>query len=457
MGVKDLKHAFDPESVVVIDADEEGEGLGCRIMSNIVKSGFKGRLVVVGGESIPGSEAVSGINDIPEGIDLAIICSKPGKVPELVKGLSLKGVKVALIVSRGFAETVRKVPIDLENELRRIVREHGIRVIGPGSQGIGSPCTGFQAFWPLLKPGPVAVVSRSGAVAATLASWLSVEDVGVSRVITLGNKVDVDEVDALTYLRDDDKTRSIALYIEALRNGRRFIEEASKTTAVKPVAALKPGRTRAGAFAVASRTGVSAGIHRLYIEAFRKSGIIPASTIEELYDISKGLSMLRASAGSSVQVVTTSIGAGVIAADYLELYGLGLAKTSPETKEVIRGLISKKALVSNPLNLPNDVSVNEFKLAMEEVIKDERVDIVIVILSVFTKTLPGITEALINVCRESPKPVIPVIMGGECKELAKLHRYGVPAYPTPERAAAVASALVWYSNYLKMRRLGIID
>ncbi len=451
MGIKEvIRKIFEPKSVAVVGVRKDSRNPGYEVLKNIVRMGFKGELYAVGPADVGqelGVPTYSSVSELPEGVELAIVSVPTEEVPKVVEELGARGVRVVIILSRGFSETGRTSKRDLEDRVMEAARKHGIRVLGPGSQGVGNPSKSFYASWPLVKErGPLAIVSRSGAIASTLAAWAVEEGLGISKLATLGNKADLDEVDILEYLAEDDESKSIALYIEAVRDGRRLMKVLEKTTLRKPVVALKSGRTKSGAFAVASRLGMPAGHYRLYLEAFRKTGALPATSLEELYDVWKGLALLPLVRGSNVQIITTSIGAGVILADALEELGLRLAKTSPEVKRILRRRVSEHSLISNPLNLPRDASESEINSAIEEVMKDQRVDIVMVVLAGVTlRTSASLAKWVSN----GNKALIPILLGSAKDEIVNLQKQGIPAYTTPERGARVAAALVKYSSYLR--------
>jgi len=445
-----IRRIFEPRSVAVVGVRKDSKNPGYEVLKNIVRLGFKGELYAVGSVDVGkelGIPTYSSVSELPGGVELAIVSVPTEDVPKVVDELGARGVRVVIILSRGFSETGRTSRRDLENQVMAIARKHGIRVLGPGSQGVGNPSKYFYASWPLIeKHGPLSVVSRSGAVASTLAAWAVEEGLGISKLATLGNKADLDEVDMLEYLAEDEDSKCVALYIEAVRDGRRFMKVLQKVTVRKPVVALKSGKTRSGAFAIASRLGMPAGHYRLYLEAFRKTGVIPASDLEELYDLWKGLALLPPVHGLNVQIITTSIGAGVLLADALEELGLKLAKTSPEVKRVLRRKVSEHSLIGNPLNLPRDASEAEVSSAIEEVMKDQRVDIVMVVLAGMTLRA---ANALIGWGRHEGKALIPILLGPSMEKVLNLQRQGIPVYVTPERGARVAAALAKYSMYVR--------
>ena len=451
LGIKEvIRKIFEPRSVAVVGVRRDPRDPGYEVLKNIVRAGFKGELYVVGTADVGrelGIPTYYSVSELPKNVELAIVSVPTEEVPKVVEELGARGVNVVVILSRGFSETGRTLRRDLESKVMEVARKHGVRVLGPGSQGVGNPSKSFYASWPLVRrEGPLAIVSRSGAVASTLATWAVEEGLGISKLATLGNKADLDEVDMLEYLAEDDESRCVALYIEAVRDGRRFMKVLKEVTIRKPVVALKSGRTRSGAFAVASRLGIPAGHYRLYLEAFRKTGVLPASGLEELYDVWKGLALLPLVQGFSVQIITTSIGAGVILADALEELGLRLAKTSPEVKEVLRRRVSEHSLISNPLNLPRDASESEINSAIEEVMKDPRVDIVMVVLAGMTLRA---SKALVRWKNYEGKALIPVLLGPCREEVIGLQEQGIPAYAAPERGARIAAALARYSAYLR--------
>jgi len=445
---------FEPESVAVIGASRDPSKTGHVILKNIVEGGYKGRIYPINpsANEILGLKCYKSVLEVPENIDLAVVVVPARLVPSVIDELGVKKVKAAVIISGGFRETGTQEGRRLEEELKNKAISNNVRVLGPNCQGVNNPHVGLCASWPLIRSrGPLAIVSQSGTIAAAFELWAEEEGIGVSKMAALGNKIDVDETDLLEYLRDDAETRAIAMYIESVRDGRRFLRVATETSLKKPVVVLKSGRTPSGVRAVASHTGSLAGSYAIYYSAFRKAGIAVADTIEELYDIAKGLALLPRTDGERIQIVTSSGGSGIVSVDYAEMLGLKLASLEESSRESLRSELPTHCIVGNPLDLTGDADAERYDKVLKVLVKDPNID---VILTIFGDPIPGASE-VIKKWFNSGKTIVPVYIGGgsvEVVERRKMHESRIPTFKTPERAVKVVKALVDYTRFLRMHQ-----
>jgi acetyl coenzyme A synthetase (ADP forming)-like protein len=445
---------FEPESVAVIGASRDPSKTGHVILKNIVEGGYKGRIYPINpsANEILGLKCYKSVLEVPENIDLAVVVVPARLVPSVIDELGVKKVKAAVIISGGFRETGTQEGHRLEEELKNKAISNNVRVLGPNCQGVNNPHVGLCASWPLIRSrGPLAIVSQSGTIAAAFELWAEEEGIGVSKMAALGNKIDVDETDLLEYLRDDAETRAIAMYIESVRDGRRFLKVATETSLKKPVVVLKSGRTPSGVRAVASHTGSLAGSYAIYYSAFRKAGIAVADTIEELYDIAKGLALLPRTDGERIQIVTSSGGSGIVSVDYAEMLGLRLASLEESSRESLRSELPTHCIVGNPLDLTGDADAERYDKVLKVLVKDPNID---VILTIFGDPIPGASE-VIKKWFNSGKTIVPVYIGGgsvEVVERRKMHESRIPTFKTPERAVKVVKALVDYTRFLRMHQ-----
>ncbi|MCC6032492.1 MAG: CoA-binding protein [Desulfurococcaceae archaeon] len=445
---------FEPESVAVIGASRDPSKTGHVILKNIVEGGYKGRIYPINpsANEILGLKCYKSVLEVPENIDLAVVVVPARLVPSVIDELGVKKVKAAVIISGGFRETGTQEGRRLEEELKNKAISNNVRVLGPNCQGVNNPHVGLCASWPLIRSrGPLAIVSQSGTIAAAFELWAEEEGIGVSKMAALGNKIDVDETDLLEYLRDDAETRAIAMYIESIRDGRRFLRVATETSLKKPVVVLKSGRTPSGVRAVASHTGSLAGSYAIYYSAFRKAGIAVADTIEELYDIAKGLALLPRTDGERIQIVTSSGGSGIVSVDYAEMLGLRLASLEESSRESLRSELPTHCIVGNPLDLTGDADAERYDKVLKVLVKDPNID---VILTIFGDPIPGASE-VIKKWFNSGKTIVPVYIGGgsvEVVERRKMHESRIPTFKTPERAVKVVKALVDYTRFLRMHQ-----
>ncbi len=447
----EIKLLFEPKSVAVIGASRDPAKTGHIILKNIVEGGYKGEIYPINPATneILGLRCHKSVLEVPASIDLAVVVVPARLVPNVIDELSIKGVRATVIISGGFRETGTQEGLRLEEELKSRASRGNVRVLGPNCQGVNNPHVGLCASWPLVRSkGPIAIISQSGTIAAALELWAEEEGIGISKMATLGNKIDVDETDLLEYLKDDADTKSIAMYIESVRDGRRFLRVAIETSRKKPVVVLKSGRTPSGMKAVASHTGSLAGSYAIYRSAFRKAGIVVADTIEELYDIAKGLALLPRTEGDRIQIVTSSGGSGIVSVDYAETLNLRLANLSESSKENLRSELPPHCIVGNPLDLTGDADAARYDRVLKILVGDPNID---VILTIFGDPIPNASD-VIKKWFNSGKTIVPVYIGGgavEAVERRKMHESQIPTFKTPERAVKVVRALIDYTRFLR--------
>ena len=430
-----LSAIFTPKSVAVIGASSSPEKLGFQILKNIRDAGFKGPIYPVN----PKAAAILDLRCYPsigavEGApELAVIIVPATAVPATLAECGAKGAKGAIVISGGFGESGPEGEA-LQRRAVEAARTHRIRMVGPNCQGVNNPYHGLCASWPLLTMrGSMAVVSQSGTVAAALMDWAGQEGIGVSALVSMGNRADVDEADLVEHFDGDPQTRAIALYIEGVKDGPRFLAAARR--ARKPIVVLKPGRTEKGRQAAELHTKSLAGRDEVYQGAFRQFGICRAETLHELYDFSKTLAYLRRPTGRRVLIVTSSGGCGVLAADIAAAEGLDVAPLPDAVASQLRSFLPRHFVVNNPLDLTGDATAQIYKDVLA--VAKGSFDVVAVI---FGDPILGASEVI---DREHPELVI--FLGGaevEREEGRRLHARGVPVFPTPERGMRALAQLV---------------
>jgi len=480
-----LEKIFNPRSVAVIGVSREEEKPGYVIFRNMLtnlkarRTRFKLFGVNPFVKEILGVKMYSSILDIEEDIDLAIIVVPAKVVPKVLEECGAKGVRAVVIISAGFSEVGN---VELERMVEKIATKYNIRVVGPNCLGVYDPYSGIDTiFLPFTKKlrsgkelisaprpdrGLIAIVSQSGALGLAILDYMAGEGIGVSKFISYGNKVDVDECDVLEYLKDDERTRVILMYLENVKKGRKFIEVARSVTVKKPVVVLKAGRTEAGAKAAVSHTGALAGVDEVYDAAFRRGGIIRAYSLEELLDAGKALAYQPPAKGGCVAILTDGGGAGVIAADEAELQGLEVVKLSESTIEEFNklkkeGFLPTFAITTNPVDLTGSATTQMYEASLRILLRDEKVDAVVLIALHHIPGIPSIEELVertARVAKEHKKPVVVATIGGS-EAVLYLRKYYekfyLPSYPSPERAVRALKALVTYGAYLK--RVGIME
>ena len=279
-----LRALFRPDRIAVIGASAKPEKMGFQILKNILDAGFEGQVIPVNpkGETILGVPSVKSVDEIPPGIDLCVVIIPAPSVPGTVLQLGQKKVKAAIIITGGFAESGAE-GARLQEEVAENASRCGIRVVGPNCQGVNYPHHRLCASWPLItRRGAMAIASQSGTVGAALADWAAEERLGFSAFVSMGNRIDVDEADLIEFFASDPNTKVITLYIEGVKNARRFLTAVQKCR--KPIVIFKAGRTERGRKAAESHTRSLAGKDEVYDAVFRQFGVHRATTLEELYD-----------------------------------------------------------------------------------------------------------------------------------------------------------------------------
>ena len=286
-----LESFFKPKSVAVVGASKQPRKFGHVILKNFVESEFGGRIYPVNprAENVLGIKAYPSVKEIPDELDLAVIAVPAPLVPSVIDDCLSKDVDAAVIISGGFKETGEKGAA-LELEIKKKIIGNKLRIIGPNCIGIYDPVnhvdTLFLPRYRLRRPkrGPIAFISQSGAFGSAVLDWATSQEIGISKFISIGNKIDVDEIDLINYLAEDPLTKCITIYVESINRGREFLRAAKEITGSKPLIVLKGGLTKEGATAALSHTGALAGSAKIYEGAFKQAGVIQADTVDELFD-----------------------------------------------------------------------------------------------------------------------------------------------------------------------------
>ncbi|MCO6041011.1 acetate--CoA ligase family protein [Thermococcus alcaliphilus] len=462
--VEELKPFFEPKAVAIIGATNKKGKVGNVIFENFKRNKeqgiFKGNIYPVNPklDEIEGYKVYKSVKELPDDTDLAVISIPAPFVPNTMREIAEKGIKAVVIITGGFGELGEEGK-KMEEEILQIARENGIRVIGPNCVGVYVPDTGVDTvFLPeekmdRPKSGPIAFVSQSGAFAAAMLDWAALAGIGIGKMVSYGNKIDVDDADLMDYFIYDDSIRVVTFYIEGVKDGRKFIEAAKRITKVKPVIALKSGRTEYGAKAASSHTGSLAGADVIYDAVFKQTGILRAEDFEHMFDVAKAFAKCKLPKGDRVGIITDGGGAGVMASDAVAKFGLKMAELSEETIKYLKEHFPPHAVAGNPTDVVGDTDAQRYKYAIEAFVNDPNVDAIVVIVLFQVPLLDEeeIIEILADYAKKSEKPIVAVAMGGKKTEYyAKiLEEKGVPVYPTPERGVRALAGLVQYSKYLE--------
>jgi acyl-CoA synthetase (NDP forming) len=446
-----LEPFFIPRGIAVVGVSEKPGKLGGIIWENLKRAGFRGALHAVNPRypSFGGAPCYPSLREVPDPADLAVLAVPAPHVPEVLQDQGARGIRHAVIISGGFAEAGPEGTV-LQAASAEIARAHGIRVIGPNCLGIYAPGTGIDTlFLPRERlerpdPGGLAILSQSGAFLSTLLDLLAQEGLGVSKAVNYGNRIDVGESPLLEYLSEDPETRVVAIYMESVDEGRRFVAAAARCSRVKPVLVVKVGKTEAAGRAARSHTAALAGRHAIYRAAFRKAGVVEVASFEALLDGVKACLLQPPPRGKRVLIITNGGGMGVAAVDRAAQVGLEV----PDLPEALavrwRSRFPPFYTIGNPLDLTGNSTDEDFATAIQEGLADPSFDAALVIaLTPVLGLSDRLAERIARAARAATKPLVCCSVGGRRTPhlVRRLHAEGIPVFPSPERAADALAVL----------------
>ncbi len=448
-----LNEFFNPKSIAIIGASRTPGKIGYTILENL-KNSFNGKIYPINpnAKEILGLTTYPSVLNVKEKIDLAIVVVPAEIVKNVVKECVKKKIKAIVIISSGFSEIGEK---ERELELKKICKGKKTRIIGPNCIGIYKKDLDM-IFFPkdkLKRPpeGSISFITQSGAFGSILLDIMANEGVGISKFISIGNKVDVNEIELIEYLAKDLNTRCIALYLESVSDGEEFVKVAKKITKKKPIVCFKAGKTEKGSEAVASHTGALAGSHAVFSAALKQAGIIEAKTSDEIFDFAKALANQPVMKDNKIAIVTDGGGFGVVATDKAIELGLELPSLSKNSIKKLKEFLPKYAITKNPIDLTGDATVERYQKALEIVLKDKNISGVACIALM---QIPTLTDEIVDVirdCKVFGKPIVVCSAGSDyvLRRNRKLESYGIPVYPTPERAIKALAVLYEYGKILE--------
>jgi len=474
--MKQIDSFFDPKSVAVVGASRKTFKAGAVIFRNFYinrnRGLFKGELYPVNPseEEILGLKSYPTLRDIPREVEAAVIVIPAAAVPQAMEDAAAKGVKAVTIISAGFGEIGNH---ELERRVKEIALNAGIRVLGPNCLGVYDARTGVDMLFlpetkvllsgeevvatPRPMPGNISLISQSGAFGAAALDYMAGNEFGVDKFASFGNKMDISEPEMLEYFSHEKETKVILLYAESIEKGREFLEVARRVSHEKPIVALKSGRTASGARAAVSHTGALAGSDKIYDAAFRQAGVIRAKSMESFFDMAKALALQPPAAGRRVVVLTDGGGAGVMTVDECESLGIEITNLPEDLvtkfEEMKRdGTLPSFATNVNPVDLTGSVTSEMFEKSVRVLLDHPQVHGVILIgLHHAPAVREDFVDRVYSVWKISRKPLVFCDIGETemARELRRrFEKLGVPAYPSPERAAAGMAGLVEYGVFL---------
>ena len=434
-----LASFFEPRSVAVIGASDSPGSVGQILFKSMLESGFKGRLYPVNPKhkSVQGTKAHKSIEEIGARVELAVITTRPQTIPEIIEQCGRSGIKNVIIMG-SFSDAGNSGP-QLERKTLQIARSYGIRILGPNCIGIIRPDIGLNASYARVgaTSGNQALVSQSGAICSAALDWAKSNKVGFSSVISLGSAADIDFGEILDYLVCDSRTHYILLYIEAIRNARRFMSALRSAARIKPIILLKAGRHAAGSAAVKMHSGLLSGSDSVFDAAVRRAGVVRVKNVGQLFYASKALESKFRPQGRNLAIVTNGGGPGAMAADRAEELEIPLARLAQETLSRLDGVMPASWSQSNPVDIGGDATPERYREAILAVARDEGVDGILVILSPQVMTQPQeVATAIIEIRDEVSKPILACWMGEEqvVEGRRALSAAGIPAFRIPDTA-----------------------
>ena len=446
---------FKADKIAVIGASREDGKVGNVIFKNFLE-GFDKEVYPVNpnADEILGYKCYKSVRDIPGKLELAIICIPAKFVPSAVIECGKKGIKHVVIISAGFKEVGNT---KLEKELLNALEKYDIKCIGPNCLGVyaskGHIDTLFLPKDRLKRPkaGVISFVSQSGASGSAILDLAAAEQFGFAKFISYGNAINIDESDLIEYLGNDPNTNVICLYVEGVKDGKKFLETCKKVASKKPIIAIKGGITEAGKKAALSHTGSLAGSAEVYFGAFKQAGITIAHTLEEVFDYMKVFEKVQVKPkGRNIQVITNGGGFGILCSDAIAGLGLDMAELTSATKNSLKKKLPPIAVVGNPIDLLGDATTARYRLALDACVKDKNVDIIVAIVLSQTPLLEEeiITDVLQEFNDKKKKPIITITTGSEFSEKLKqeIENSGLPCFRFPFSAIR---AIKMYLEYYK--------
>jgi len=447
-----LESLLTPKTVAVIGASRTPGKVGHEVVANLIKGGFTGTIVPVNpsADEILGLKCYAEVKNCGHKIDLAVICVPTKIVLKEVEDCIQAGAQAIVVITAGFKE-VGAEGAQLEGELLRLCKSRNVRLMGPNCLGLINSHHKMNASFASKMPlaGGISVLSQSGALATAILDWAAARLLGLAKMVSIGNKADLDESDFIEAFADDEQTKVIVGYLESITSGDEFVKVAETAASKKPIIILKAGTTAAGSKAASSHTGSLAGADIAYGAAFHRSGIIRAETFEALFDYATALAMQPLPKGNRVAIITNAGGPGIMAADAVENAGLQTAKLTGGIATALKKKLPAAASVGNPIDVLGDAEPDRYVMAVNAAQEDDEVDAIIIILTPQAMTLPAETARAIAQNLRGDKPVLACFMGGQdvMPGREELVAHNLPDYPAPERAVAALKAMCDYTAW----------
>ncbi|HPS55517.1 MAG TPA: acetate--CoA ligase family protein, partial [Sedimentisphaerales bacterium] len=451
-----FENFFNPKTVAVVGASRQPGKVGYEILKSMIDGKYEGKIFPINpkADDVEGIKCYPDLSSIGEVPDLVIVVIPAKFTIACMEECAKLGVNSVIIITAGFKET-GKAGKDLEDQVAAIAKKAGIRIIGPNCLGVLASTNKLNASFggKLPIPGAIGYISQSGALLSSILDMANTNDIGFSKLVSFGNKCDLDELDTIEAFGGDDETKVIAGYLESITKGAEFVKKAEAISRKKPILLMKSGTSSAGARAASSHTGSLAGSDTAYRCAFERTGIIRCDSIKTQFDFAQAFAHQPLPAGDRVAVVTNAGGAGIMATDAIEGMGLTFATLTEDTKKKLGENLPAAANIKNPIDVLGDALADRYEFALDVALDDPNVDAILLLLTPQVMTQSKETaEAAVRVIKKKPtKPVLACFIGAEkvMPGWQVLQEGGIPQYDCPEAAVKTLKAMVDYAMWRK--------
>jgi len=457
MTIRNLVHLFNPRSVAVIGASNKQRSVGAKLMENLLASGFQGVILPVNPrqKSVASVHSYASVADLPETPELAVICTPPETIPQLITELGERGTRAAIVLTAGLSRVKDERGRTISEAMLEAAKPYMLRILGPNCVGLLVPGIGLNASFSHTSalPGNLAFVSQSGALTTIVLDWAKSKEIGFSHFISLGDSADVDFGDVLDYLATDNNTSAILLYVESIKAARKFLSAARTVARIKPVLIIKAGRVPEGAQAAASHTGALAGADDVYDAAIRRAGMLRVNTTEELFDAVETLARSRPLQSEKLTIVTNGGGVGVMTTDALVLGNGKLASLNENILHRMDQVLPAMWSRGNPVDIIGDAPVDRYIETMKILLDTDETG-TILFLHAPTAIVPSyeIAAALATLFKHSTRNIFGCWLGGDSLGRARtiFRQAGIPTFDTPEQAVRGFLQVVEYNRNQEM-------
>jgi acetyltransferase len=443
--------------IAVIGASEREGSIGAKILRNLIGVGYKGAVFPVNPfrQTVQGITAYPSVSKIPWKVDLAVIATPAHTVPQIVEECGKAGVSGITIISAGFKEAGEDGVI-LERKILEHQKKYGIRIIGPNSFGVMRPRINLYATFgdKRANPGKIAFISQSAALCASALDWASEAQIGFSAVVSTGSMLDVDLGDFIDYFGADAQTRSIVLYVESIKNARKFMSAARGFARTKPIVLVKAGRFQESIAAMFSHSGSLGGEDAVYDAAFRRAGIVRVEAVSDLFNCAEALAMQPNPIGPNLAIITNAGGPAIMATDHLIAREGKLSQLSNATVQALKSILPSYCSIANPIDILEEATPDRFRNVVEICLKDSNSNGFLIIYTPQGATDPfALAKITVDLAKQTKKPILTSLMGEDnrCRKARRiLQRNGIPAFTTPEQAVSTFMYMYSYTQNLEL-------